>query len=208
MKRATEVFGEWAEQGKDRGMEKSHAMPVEDMLDFVLSEKSAERDTFSFLDLGCGNGWVVRKMAKNNLCNRAVGIDGARQMISNARRLSENQSEYILADINEYNSPEKFDVIHSMEVMYYLADPKNIINEISNSWLKPNGRLIVGVDHYFENEESHTWQEKVGTRMLMYTEKEWIGMFRDANFNDVKAWRSNQSIDWSGTLIVTGKKAI
>ena len=33
--------------------------------------------------LGCGNGWVVRKVAKNPLCIRAVGIDGAEKIISN-----------------------------------------------------------------------------------------------------------------------------
>ena len=27
-------------------------------------------------DIGCGNGWVVRKISKNKLCNLAVGVDG------------------------------------------------------------------------------------------------------------------------------------
>ena len=39
MKKATEVFGEWAVKGKDKGMEKSHALPVGAMLDFILPKK-------------------------------------------------------------------------------------------------------------------------------------------------------------------------
>ena len=39
MKKATEVFGEWAVKGKDKGMEKSHALPVGEILDFTFSKK-------------------------------------------------------------------------------------------------------------------------------------------------------------------------
>ena len=35
MKKATDIFGEWAEEGKDVGMEKTHAMPVKEMIDFA-----------------------------------------------------------------------------------------------------------------------------------------------------------------------------
>ena len=40
MKRATEVFGEWAEEGKDVDMEKTHTMPVNEMIDFALEERT------------------------------------------------------------------------------------------------------------------------------------------------------------------------
>tara|TARA_B110000014_G_C19933857_1_gene483165 strand:+ start:152 stop:760 length:609 start_codon:yes stop_codon:yes gene_type:complete len=202
MKKATEVFGEWAVKGKDKGMEKSHALPVGAMLDFILPKKN----NFAFLDLGCGNGWVVRKVAKNPLCIRAVGIDGAEKMISNAKSLSKDSTEYILADIDTFQSVEKYDIIHSMEVLYYLDNPKEVIKKISEDWLKDNGRLIIGIDHYYENTASHSWQDKVGTRMLMFNEKEWILMFKEAGLQNVQSWRANKSSDWEGTLVITGKK--
>ena len=96
MRKATDVFGEWAEKGKDKGMEKSHAIPVDEMIDFALKERLRIGKSFSFLDLGCGNGWVVRNVANNVRCNRAVGIDGAKQMISNAESRG-GDTEYILA---------------------------------------------------------------------------------------------------------------
>ncbi|MEL0018024.1 MAG: nodulation protein S NodS, partial [Gammaproteobacteria bacterium] len=98
------------------------------------------------------------------------------------------------------------DLIHSMEVLYYLEDPASILKKIANSWLNESGRLIVGIDLYYENSDSHSWEEKVGTRMLMFKETEWVNFFRQAGFNDVRSWRANQSKDWAGTLVLTGKK--
>ena len=65
-------------------------------------------DNFSFLDLGCGNGWVVRQIAKHNLCNKAVGIDGAEQMIKAAISRGGDE-EYFTADINSFHSLNKYD---------------------------------------------------------------------------------------------------
>ena len=37
MRKPTVVFGEWAEIGKDIGMEESHAIPVDEMISFVAN---------------------------------------------------------------------------------------------------------------------------------------------------------------------------
>jgi len=204
VRKATDVFGEWAKKGKDIGMEKGHAIAVDEMVSFALEERLNIGNNFSFLDVGCGNGWVVRKVVKNSFCNRAVGIDGAKQMIAKAK--SREGGEYILADLDSFNPREKFDLIHSMEVLYYLDDPTEVIRKISDSWLKQEGRLIIGLDHYHENIQSHSWQEDVGTRMHMFKAEDWIQMFEAAGFFQVESWYSNKHEDWTGTLIVTGKK--
>jgi SAM-dependent methyltransferase len=205
MQKPTEIFGKWAEEGKDVGMEKGHATSVKDMLDFALQERTNIGKNFSFLDLGCGNGWVARKISKNSLCAKAVGIDGAEQMIINAKKIG-GQVNYILGDINSYIPPMKFDLIHSMEVLYYLDDPASKVKSLCDHWLEEQGRLIIGIDHYYENLDSHSWEEKVGTPMLMLKEAEWLDIFHESGLSDMKSWRSNQSKDWSGTLVLTGKK--
>ena len=187
-------------------MEKGHAVSVGDMLNFALKERVDEGKKFSFLDVGCGNGWVVRKVLQNTLCNRSVGIDGAKQMIINAESNGDN-GHYVLANLNSYESEETFDLIHSMEVMYYLENPAEIIKKISESWLKLGGRLIVGIDHYYENKASHSWQEKVGTRMHMLKESEWIKIFKASGLSQVESWRSNKGKDWAGTLVISGIKS-
>ena len=205
MQKPIEIFGKWAEEGKDVGMEKGHATSVKDMLNFALQERTNIGKNFSFLDLGCGNGWAARKVAENTLCTDAVGLDGAEQMIINAKK-TEGQVEYIHADINSYIPNRKFDLIHSMEVLYYLEDPAKKVKSFNNDWLEDQGRLIIGIDHYYENLDSHSWAEKVGTPMLMLKEAEWLAIFNESGLVDIKSWRSNQSEDWAGTLILTGIK--
>ena len=205
MRIATEVFGEWAEKGKDIGMEKGHALAVEDMISFATEERLNLKRNFSFLDLGCGNGWVVRMLENNQLCVRSVGIDGAKQMIEKASE-DTSKSEFLLENIDTYISPDKFDLIHSMEVLYYLENPALTVKKIADSWLNEGGRLIAGVDLYYENQESHSWEDRVGTKMMMLKEAEWIEIFSSAGLKEVKSWRSNQSQTWAGTLVLTGKK--
>ena len=60
MQKAIDVFDEWATKGKDKGMEKSHAIPVEEMIDFALKERLQIDKDFTFLDLGCGFGTLTR----------------------------------------------------------------------------------------------------------------------------------------------------
>ena len=205
MRIATEVSGEWAEQGKDIGMEKGHALAVEDMISFAIQERSCRERSFSFLDLGCGNGRVVRRVENDPLCVRSVGIDGAKQMIEKASN-GDSKSEFLLKNVDTYDSPDKFGLIHSMEVLYYLEDPALTVKKISDSWLNKGGRLIAGIDLYYENKESHSWEEKVGTKMLMLKEEEWIEIFSSAGLKEVTSWRSNQNNNWAGTLVLTGRK--
>ena len=71
--------------------------------------------------------------------------------------------------------------------------------------LNSNGRFIMGIDHYLENKECHNWQEKVGTRMHLFSEKEWLDFFKNSGFNEIHSWRANSN-DWAGTLAITGTK--
>ena len=61
LKDAIDIFGQWAEQGKDVGMEKGHTSSVNEMLSFALEERLNIGKNLVFFDLGCGNGWVVEK---------------------------------------------------------------------------------------------------------------------------------------------------
>jgi len=203
MRKVRDVFDEWAESGKDLGMETGHADAVEEMLEFSLKERSEIGEQFSFLDLGCGNGWAARNVYREPLCNRAVGVDGANKMIINARSRGLGE-HYVHADLATYDPKEKFDLIHSMEFVYYLADPEELIHRIVNSWLNEGGRLIFGLDFYFENTESHTWPKKLNIPMFMLKETEWINLFKATGLKEVTSWRANETMDWAGTLVITG----
>ena len=69
----TAVFSEWAEIGRDERMAKGHEVAVNNMLEYALKDKKK----FSFIDAGCGNGWVVRLVKAHKGCVAAAGVDGA-----------------------------------------------------------------------------------------------------------------------------------
>ena len=196
------VFSDWAQNGKDEGMERHHNASVMNMIDFACSELSE----YSFIDAGCGNGWVVRHISKDAKCNNAIGVDGSSNMINKAQRL-DDKNKYFCEDLLKWIPQSKVDIVLSMEVFYYFENPGLLIEHINNNWIKSGGRLIMGVDYYQENISSHSWQKDCGISIMkLHSEKEWKVFFENAGLKDVKSWRNGQDKDWGGTLIVTGTK--
>ena len=96
--------------------------------------------------------------------------------------------------------------MYKRQVLYYLEDPKYILKKVVSEWLTDGGRLIIGIDHYYENKDSHSWEEKLQTPMLMLKESEWLDLFISSGLSEIKSWRSNQAQNWAGTLVLTGKR--
>jgi trans-aconitate methyltransferase len=195
MRTATDVFGEWAIAGKDAGMETGHAPAVQAML---AAAEPHLPDNFSAIDLGCGNGWVVRLLEAMG-ASHAAGVDGARAMIDKARAIDPAGS-YHCELLPDWAPPHKVDLVHSMEFLYYLEDPASMIQAIHDHWLNPGGILVMGVDHYAEHEASLAWPEHVGVAMTTLTTHEWRAAILQAGF-EVKQIQSDEV-----TLIYIGLK--
>ena len=58
---AISVFNQWAKKGKDKGMETGHFKSVSYMLDEI---QLFLQKPFTVLDIGCGNGWAVRRFSQ------------------------------------------------------------------------------------------------------------------------------------------------
>ena len=80
MDKTSKLFDVWAKTGRSEEMEKGHGTTVNQFLD-----KLSMKQNFRFLDIGCGNGWVVRKMSQKSSCIKAIGIDKSKMMIKNAK---------------------------------------------------------------------------------------------------------------------------
>ena len=81
MDRVRKTFDEWAQNGKAELMEQEHGKNVSKFL-----EKISFKKQFSFLDVGCGNGWIIRKISTHPECRKAVGIDKSKRMIIQAKK--------------------------------------------------------------------------------------------------------------------------
>ena len=199
---ATNFFSEWAEIGKDEGMETAHMGSVNFMFEQL---KTKFKNSFSALDVGCGNGWVVRKFNKVEMCKLSMGVDGAEKMIKKAetRDLS---NQYVCADIMQWIPPQKFNIIHSMEVLYYIENPSAVVNSIYLEWLDKRGCFIFGIDHYIENPSSINWPAECGVNMNTQPINYWLNIMKEAGFKNIQHWQTGIKKDWMGTLVVFGEK--
>ena len=97
-------------------------------------------DQKSIVDVGCGNGELLRAILKIGKPRRLVGIDISDFVLSN----SDPNIEFIKSDIIDFNLNEKFDFIFSDNVIEHIA-PADLdahltsIKKIS----KQNGKLII-----------------------------------------------------------------
>ena len=93
-----EEFNRWAEAGRGDGMEQDH-LPIT----LPVLEKMQLAPTDNVLDLGCGSGWLSRRLSKLIPEGRVVGMDISDEMIRVARRSSTDHDNilYITGEVAE-----------------------------------------------------------------------------------------------------------
>jgi len=197
------TFNSWAEKNKDAGMEKNHFNSVECMLRKM--PKRIINSNFSFLDIGCGNGWVVRKVNNFENCIKSVGIDGAEKMIHKATVLSPNL-EYLKLDLDCLSYSKKFEVVFSMEVFYYLKNPLKTLKHIYTNMIMNDGFFIIGIDHYLENKPSLSWPKELCLNLQTLSIDDWVKMVNLAGFNKVNYEQVGSKENWAGTLVLYAEK--
>jgi ubiquinone/menaquinone biosynthesis C-methylase UbiE len=200
------TFDKWAQNGRAELMEIEHGKNVSKFLQTISFDKP-----FTFLDVGCGNGWVVRKMGKEKNCKKSIGIDKSKKMILEAiKKTRIKKEEFIHTDIESLKYKGKFDFIFSMESLYY-ADSIEIALEKIFKILKPGGQFFCGTDFYTDNKATARWAGIMKIQMHLHSKKEWKKFFQNTGFTvktkhikdlkNAKKWKRE-----FGTLFITGTK--
>jgi len=202
-KLATDVFDNWAINGKDKGMEEGHSLSVDRMVEIASKRISNKKSRISMLDIGCGNGWMLRKVLNRYPHFEGMGIDGARSMIENAKK-SDPNGNYLCADLESWKSSEKFDLVMSMEVIYYLNNPQKFIKSLFENSFEQGGVMVLGLDHYAENLQSLLWPQDLNLYMSTMKIDQWVDLLISIGFKDVKYEQFNAKKNWAGTLIISG----
>ncbi|MBT3579921.1 MAG: class I SAM-dependent methyltransferase, partial [Nitrosopumilus sp.] len=95
MDNVSKKFDEWAANGKAESMEKGHGVNVLKFLKKISFDKP-----FSFLDVGCGNGWVIKYVSDMSTCKKAIGIDKSEKMIMQAnKKINNNKESFVHTDV-------------------------------------------------------------------------------------------------------------
>ena len=206
MDKVRQTFDEWAQNGRAELMERGHSKNVIRFLKTVSFDKP-----FLFLDIGCGNGWVVRKIADEKNCKKATGIDKSKKMITQANKKKISRKEnFICTDIQSWKYNGKFDFIFSMESLYYTNSIEDSLKKIFKI-LKPDGMFFCGTDFYTDNKATTKWSKIMKIQMHLHSKKEWKKLFKDAGFQtktkQIKDLKGNKK--WKremGTLFIIGQK--
>lgn len=200
------TFDVWAQNGRAELMEKEHGKNVSKFLSSISRDKP-----FTFLDVGCGNGWVVRKIANEDNCEKSIGIDKSKKMIIQSEKKKINNKErFFHTDIESWKYTGKFDFIFSMESLYYADSIESALVKIYKL-LKPGGEFFCGTDFYSDNKATAKWAKIMKIQMHLHSKKEWKELFQNAGFKvktkhikdlkNTKKWKR----EW-GTLFLTGIK--
>ena len=202
------TFDKWAQNGRAELMEIEHRNNVSKFLHTISFDKP-----FTFLDVGCGNGWVVRKILKENNCRKSIGIDKSKKMIIQAnKKKSSNKEKFFHTDIESWKYAGKFDFIFSMESIYY-ADSIELALKKIYKLLKPGGQFFCGTDFYTDNKATARWAKIMKIQMHLHSEKEWKVFFKNTGFKvktkyikdlkNTKKWKRE-----FGTLFILGTKPL
>ena len=206
MDKVRRTFDMWAQNGRADTMEIEHGKNVSKFLKTISFDKP-----FTFLDVGCGNGWVIRKITDEKNCRKAIGIDKSKEMIIQAKKkINNHKQQFFHTDIESWDYNRKFDFIFSMEALYYSDSVEFALKKIYKL-LKPEGEFFCGTDFYTDNKATARWANMMKIQMHLFSKKEWQKLFQNTGFNvktkHIKDLKNKKK--WKrefGTLFISGKK--
>jgi arsenite methyltransferase len=172
-------FNRWAEAGRGDGMEQDH-LPIT----LPVLEKMHLAGTGNVLDVGCGSGWLSRRIAKMVPQGRVVGMDISDEMVRVAQRNSADQSnlQFVIGEVAKIPAePNFFAHAISVESSYYWPDPAAGVKEIHRV-LRPGGQAWILINYYRDNPNSHQWGALLAVPTHLLSAEEWSELFRAAGF--------------------------
>ncbi len=100
------------------------------------------------VDLGCGNGWYLRGLAKRCPGLRGTGLDGFEENVQKARLLAEHQGvsdrlSFRTGDIKTFAHEGPVDLIAMNRALHHVWDEKETVFRILESHLAPRGAVVI-----------------------------------------------------------------
>jgi len=178
-----EEFNRWAEAGRGDGMEKDHlpiTLPVLAKMNLGRAE--------NVLDVGCGSGWLARRVSQMVPDGRVVGMDVSDEMIRVARRnsLTHDNLLYVVGETGEIPwEPNFFHHAISVESAYYWPEPAAGLKEVHRI-LRPGGTAWILINYYRDNPHCHQWGPLLAVKTQLLSAEEWMELFRSAGFSRIR----------------------
>ncbi len=115
-------------------------------------EEAALREGLA-VDLGCGNGWYLLRLAARFPQLRCLGVDGFEENIRQAQTRAEalglgGRVQFRTGDIYSFENPEKADIIALNRALHHVWDEKERVFGILKNHLKPKGSAVIWEPHW------------------------------------------------------------
>jgi ubiquinone/menaquinone biosynthesis C-methylase UbiE len=184
--RVAETFDRWSAEGRGRAMEDEHG----DVARAVIARMGI-RAGDSILDLGCGNGWATRLLARAAAGVQATGVDLSPAMVAEAEAAHSLtiRARYQVGAFERLDLPDaRFQRVFSVEALYYAVDLEAALAEAFRV-LVPGGTADVVVDYFRDNPATACWATRTGVAMHYLSAEQWRGAFERAGFAPVATER-------------------
>ena len=178
-----EEFNRWAEAGRGDDMEQSHLPIVDPMLALIEFDPKDK-----ILDVGCGTGWLVRRIAPLVSAGLAAGMDVSDAMLGRAESLSAllPNTAFKRGGVDAIPwETGSFTKALSVESAYYWPDPAQGVREIFRV-LSPGGAAWILINYYRDNPHCHQWGGQLKVPTCLLSTEEWEDLFRQAGFEAVE----------------------
>ena len=136
----------------------------------------------SFLELGCGNGYVIDRVRQIHPDWRLVGTELFEEGLANARIRMPSGVELTQMDATRNPYDAEFDVAGAFDVIEHIEDAPAVLAGMFEA-VKPGGGLLITVPQ-------HKWlwsgADVAAHHVKRYTKRELAGEIRDAGFEPVR----------------------
>lgn len=120
------------------------------------------RPGMRILDLGCGTGELTRELHQRTGAAETIGIDTSANMLSSASALEGGGLHFLKADIAEYSSASRFDLVFSNAALQWVPAHEDLLSRLGEM-VAPDGQIAVQMPANHDH-PSHTAAVDVAER--------------------------------------------
>lgn len=184
-------------------MNKSHSK----LTDWGLEHAEIDK-TFTILDVGCGGGCAIQKLAALATEGKVYGVDYAEGSVAMSRRKNTESIQAGRVKIKQASvsqlpfADNKFDLATAIETQYYWPDLLNDMQEILRV-LKPGGTLLIIAETYSNGTGNKVYRplmKLLGSQTLSVNDQR--ELFSQAGYQDIQIFEEHRK----GWLCASGKK--
>lgn len=179
--------GAWTQVVRGERLESRRLVTNQAIIDAVLEARPS-----SVLDLGCGEGWLVRALAAHGI--QAMGVDAVPALIACAREAGGHFEVVSYADIIAGKLTQCVDAVACNFALLGKASVERLLAALP-SLLHANGRLIVQTVHPLAACGEHPYAD--GWRL-----ESWAGFHAD--FAEPAPWYFRTLASWTALLATSG----